>query len=138
MAATTQYARWLSGTVAALIGIFGWSAQATPIRAQSNVTTPAPNTLFHDDFTTQADRWKLVNLGQKASIGYDVQAGTLDVAVGAASYALWSIPDTDLALDQADMRVEADWSAGVQHRPRVGTSCPQASRLSPRRPDRRR
>ncbi|MHB8629235.1 MAG: hypothetical protein ACYDBJ_21925 [Aggregatilineales bacterium] len=117
MAATTPSARRLSGALgAALIGTIGLLARSTPIRAQTVATTPAPNanpiTLFHDDFTTEADRWRLLDLGQKASVGYDVSAGTLKVAVGASNYALWSIPDTDLALDQADVRVQADWSRG--------------------------
>ncbi len=115
MATTTPSARRLSSALgAALIGTIGLLARSTPIRAQTSAPTPAPNpiTLFHDDFTTEADRWRLLDLGQKASVGYDISAGTLNVAVGASNYALWSIPDTDLALDQADVRVQADWSAG--------------------------
>jgi hypothetical protein len=126
MATTAQRARWLNGALSGVvIGGIGLLAQFTPphlgtsegrIGAQTGVATPAPfvnqNTLFHDDFTTKADRWRLLDLGQRASIGYDVSAGTLDVALGAAHYALWSIPDTDLMLDQADMRVQADWSVG--------------------------
>ena len=116
MAATSQRARRLIRTVGvALFGMVGLLAQSAPIRAQ-NSDPPAPNpnlvTLFHDDFTTEADRWRLLDLGQKASIGYNISAGTLDVAISTTNYALWSFPDTDLALDQADVRVRADWSAG--------------------------
>jgi hypothetical protein len=116
MAATTQRTRRLTRTLAgALIGMIGLVAQSIPIHAQTSAP-PAPGanpiTLFHDDFTTEADRWRLLDLGQKASVGYDINAGTLNVAVGAAGYALWSTPDTDLTLDQADVRIQADWSAG--------------------------
>lgn len=116
MAATTQRARRLIGSVcAALIGMLGLFAPSTPVGAQSsNPPSPSANpvTLFHDDFATEADRWRLLDLGKKASIGYNVSMGTLDVVVSTANYALWSFPDTDLALDQADIRVQADWSAG--------------------------
>lgn len=126
MATTTQRARWLNGALSAvLIGTVGLLAQFVPsplgmavgrISAQTSVGTPAPpasqNTLFHDDFTTEADRWRLLDFGSNASVVYDIGTGTLNVAVVAANYALWSIPDTDLLLDQADLRVKADWPTG--------------------------
>ena len=129
MAATTKRTRRLKRALAAvLIGFIGLLAQFTPIHlgtpvgrinAQIGVATPWPvvgqssqNTLFHDDFTTKADRWRLLGYGTNASVGFDIGASTLDIAVATARYALWSIPDTDLMPDQADVQVQADWSAG--------------------------
>ena len=54
--------------------------QATP--------TPAIHALFHEDFSTRANRWRLFNLG-KAVIDY--QGSALVMQAKPANYALWSV-----------------------------------------------
>ena len=85
----------------------------TPTPPPTALSTPGTPTLFHDDFVTRVDRWRIFSLGDKASIDYNVLDGDLQVIAAAPNYALWSIPDSDLALDQVTISVQADWLSGA-------------------------
>ncbi len=110
--------RFISRFVIALIAGLCFAA-LMPVRAQDATPpvtppvtpgVPVPIVLFHDDFTTRADRWQLIDLGAKASINYD--AAALRLTAKPANYAMWSIPDTSLMPAQFDLRAQAEWSSG--------------------------
>ena len=90
-------------------------AQSAPTQTPipTVVATPTALTLFHDDFITRVDRWRVFTLGDKASIDYSVLDGDLQVVATAANYAFWSVPDSDLALDHATITLQADWLSGA-------------------------
>lgn len=80
--------------------------------AQQDSPTPIPPiVLFRDDFTTHADRWKLISL-DKATIRYDEKALALRIEAKPDNYALWSVPDTDLKPDRFDIQVQGTWVTG--------------------------
>lgn len=82
-----------------------------PFPANAQEETPAPQPiLFRSDFTTRAERWRLLDL-KKAVIRY-LQNG-LQLEITPARYALWSIPDTDLKPEQFDIELTANWSSGA-------------------------
>ncbi len=102
--------RFLVLLIGLLIAIVFIAPVQGSIRARQDSPTPTPPVvLFHDDFSTHADRWKLFNLG-KASIRYD--ATVLRVETNSDNYALWSVPDTDLKPDQFDMTLQGTWVTG--------------------------
>jgi hypothetical protein len=85
-----------------------WVGAPRVVRAQGN-KTPVAHIWFREDFTTRANRWRLFDLG-KAAVTYE-QAG-LTLKATPADYALWTIPDNDLKLDEYDIEVEAAVNSG--------------------------
>jgi hypothetical protein len=83
----------------------------TPVAAQTPTPTPPPVLLFRSDFTTRAERWRLLEL-KKAAIRY-MEDG-LQLEITPANYALWSIPDTDLRPEQFDISLTGNWTSGAQ------------------------
>ena len=60
---------------------------------QSLAPTPtkAPLVLFHEDFSTRANRWQLADLGKKSAIAYT--ADGLELRASVPHYGMWSVPD---------------------------------------------
>jgi hypothetical protein len=85
------------------------SVRPVIVRAQGGDTATSPNVWFHDDFSTRANRWRLVDL-EKAVVTYD-ESG-LNMRATPANYALWSIPDTDLKLERYNIEVDAKFGKG--------------------------
>jgi hypothetical protein len=79
------------------------------IRAQGQSTSSPAHIWFRDDFSTRANRWRLLDVG-KAVVTYD--QSTLNLRADPANYALWSVPDTDLKLDRYNIEVEFKLIAG--------------------------
>ncbi len=99
--------------IVVFLGLQGLGQPIRPVRAADGIeTTPVPiDVLFHTDFTTRADRWRLTGDQSKGTIDYD--ESSLRFTTKAANYALWSVPDSDLKPDQFDMRVTGSWTTGA-------------------------
>src|SRR5439155_356939 len=76
-------------------------------RAEGQPTSSPVHVWFRDDFSTRANRWRLLDVG-KAVVTYDQSTDqtTLNLRADPADYALWSVPDTDLKLDRYNIEVE--------------------------------
>lgn len=90
----------VSGGLAGRPGLVGAQGAATPDSAP---------VWFHEDFSTQANRWRLFDLG-KATITFE--ESTLVLRATPADYALWTIPDTDLKPDRYAMKVQVKLNGG--------------------------
>ncbi len=80
------------------------------IQAQTKATPTAVHVLFHEDFVTRANRWRLFDLPGKATIDYRQSA--LSMIAKPANYALWTIPDNDLKLQQYDIQADLTFVSG--------------------------
>ena len=85
------------------------SVNSGVIHAQSDDSSPTPAVWFRDDFSTRANRWRLVDL-EKAVVTYD--QSTLNMRVTRTGYALWSVPDSDLKLDRYTIEADARFGKG--------------------------
>lgn len=94
-------------SVLVLFGVL--SVKLKVVQAQGGDTTSSPNVWFRDDFSTRANRWRLVDLN-KAAVNYD--QSTLNMRATPANYALWSVPDTDLKLERYNIEVDAKFGKG--------------------------
>jgi hypothetical protein len=98
-------------SVLAVIGLllFGVALAGNHVvtRAEGEPTASAIHVWFHEDFSTRANRWRLLDVG-KAVVSYDqtTDETTLNLRADPADYALWSIPDTDLKLDRYNIEVQ--------------------------------
>lgn len=88
------------------------------VRAESQTVAPAtppvvpnPVILFHSDFSTHGERWKLISDSTDAAVQY-VDNG-LSLAITPANYAIWSYPDTDLRPGSADLSMTVGWESGA-------------------------
>ncbi len=79
------------------------------VRAEGDATPTPTHIWFREDFTTRANRWRLLDVG-KAVVAYD--QSTLSLRADPADYALWSVPDTDLKLDRYNIEVDAKLLSG--------------------------
>lgn len=82
-----------------------------PTLASQGTPTAPPSVIFRSDFTTRAERWRLLDMA-KASVRYLAEG--LNLQVTPANYALWSIPDTDLKPEQFDIELTGNWASGAQ------------------------
>lgn len=82
-----------------------------PVSAQESTPTPPLGIIFHSDFTTRAERWRLLDL-KKAAIHY--RDDGMQFEIEPANYAMWSIPDTDLKPEQFDIELTGNWASGAQ------------------------
>jgi hypothetical protein len=90
-----------------LVGVL--ASNSAVVNAQGEATPEPTRVWFHEDFSTRANRWRLLDLG-KAVVSYDDSALSLEAQP--ADYALWSVPDTDLKLDRYDIQVVANLVSG--------------------------
>ena len=95
--------------VVVLVALSVFSATSTIVHAQGDDNKPTPAVWFHDDFSTRANRWRLVDL-EKAVVTYDQSA--LNMHATRSGYALWSVPDSDLKLDRYDIEADAKFGQG--------------------------
>src|SRR5262245_33624549 len=79
------------------------------VRAQGQTTSSPLHVWFREDFSTRANRWRLLDIG-KAVVTYD--QSTLSLRADPADYALWSVPDTDLKLDRYSIEVDLKLLSG--------------------------
>lgn len=86
-----------------------WMGAPAAVYAQDSKTPAPAHVWFREDFSTRANRWRLFDLG-KASVGY-AQTG-LALKATPPDYAVWTIPDSDLKLEQYDIEVEATVNSG--------------------------
>jgi hypothetical protein len=77
--------------------------------AQGQTTSSSLHIWFREDFSTRANRWRLLDIG-KAVVTYD--QSTLSLRADPADYALWSVPDTDLKLDRYGIEVDLKLLSG--------------------------
>jgi hypothetical protein len=79
----------------------------SPTYAQTETPPTTPRTIFRTDFSTRADRWRLLRLIDKAQITYTDQG--LLVMISRPKYALWTLPDTDLRPSAYQIQVRGVW-----------------------------
>jgi len=93
----------------ALVWLVLSSVSARSVSAQADTTEPTPISLFHTDFSTRADRWRLLDL-KTSAVRY--QDDGLQLAVTAANKAVWTFPDSDLKPDEFAMKLTGTWNSG--------------------------
>jgi hypothetical protein len=87
----------------------GFVRKPTVVSAQGAATPDSAHVWFHEDFSTRANRWRLLDLG-KATITFE--ESTLVLRATPADYALWTFPDTDLKPERYDMKVQVKLNDG--------------------------
>ncbi|SRR5258708_191899 len=102
-------AKYLVSIIVCLVILCGGSAATRTLSAGNTPTPTAVHALFHEDFSTRANRWRLLDM-QKANVDYSADGMSLQAVL--PNYALWTYPDTDLKLARFEIQTEAVFAGG--------------------------